>query len=171
DGFRTDTLLVPDAGLAVLACANLHDTGLTLGAVLSITDALLGHAEEESWYDRVRPPTRAGQEAGPGADEHTSVAPAPPPAHPPADYAGTYLHPGYGEVVVADGPGGLEVRVGESALTCRHRHYDTWDLRYEPLGLDLTVTFFTDPDGKVTEAVLPMDAETGPARFRRAVTR
>lgn len=166
DGFRTDTLLVPDAGLGILVSTNLHDTSLSLAAVLSMAAALLDQPVEPSWYDRLRPKASDDEAAGTaGPDGKASSAPGP--AHALTEYAATYEHPGYGAVVVGTGGGGLTVRVGECDLACTHRHYDTWDLRYEPLELDLTITFFTDADGTVAEAVLPLDAETGPVRFHR----
>ena len=166
DGFRTDTLLVPDAGLGVLVSTNLHDTPLSLAAVLSMAGALLEDAADPSWYERLRPQSPPGATSGAAAPD-AKASSAPGPSHPLPDYVATYEHPGYGEVVVGTAGGGLTVRVGECELACSHRHYDTWDLHYEPLELDLTVTFNTDAEGTVSEAVLPLDDQTGPVRFRR----
>ncbi|HET6793497.1 MAG TPA: serine hydrolase [Acidimicrobiales bacterium] len=185
DGFRTDLLLVPEERVGVLVSANLHATSMTLAAVLDIADALLGTADagddSSSWYDRLRPPEAEGPAAagdpagtttadaasasGPGSGPASATGRAP--SHDLAGYAGTYDHPGYGELTVSVVDGGLAFRVGESEVGARHRHFDTWDLRYEPLEVDLTASFYTGPDGVVSEVVVPMDPECEPVRFGR----
>jgi len=62
----------------------------------------------------------------------------------------------------------LQIRFGEFPLTTRHRHFDTWDVRYEPLEADATATFHADADGAVTEAVVELeDVDGGRVTFRR----
>jgi hypothetical protein len=59
------------------------------------------------------------------------------------------------------------VRVAGTELGGTHRQYETWDLRYPPLEIDLAVTFFTGADGTVSEAISTLDDATDPIRFRR----
>lgn len=170
DGFRTDTLLLPEQGIGVLASANLHGTTLTLAAVLDIAGRLLGEVPEESWYDRLRPEAQDGPEQ-PASDASSQAtgdsAAAPRPSHALAHYAATYEHPGYGELIVGTNGSELSFRLGEFDLEAAHRHYDTWELRYAALEVDFTATFVTDADGVVAEAVLPLDPTSSPARFAR----
>ncbi|HZU73030.1 MAG TPA: serine hydrolase [Acidimicrobiales bacterium] len=170
DGFRTDTLLLPEQGIGILASANLHATSLTLAAVFDLAERLLGEAGEQSWYDLLRPKTGDGGDGAQAAPDTRPGAPPArprPPTHDLADYAGRYVDPGYGEVVVSVAEGALALRVGEFDVEARHRHYDTWDLHYGPLEVDLTATFVTDPEGRIAEAVLPLDPACPPTRFRR----
>ena len=171
DGFLTNILLVPDAGLGIAVCANLHFSELPLATVLQIADELLESPESTDWYDRIHTdPPATPDAAAADAVEH------PGPARPLSDYAGRYTNAGYGDLVVSTagaGPGvpageaGLAVRAGEADLTASHRGYDTWDLRYEPLDVDLVVTFAGGPDGDVAEASVVLDDPEQPIRYRR----
>jgi CubicO group peptidase (beta-lactamase class C family) len=162
DGFFTYALLLPDQRIGVLASVNLHMCEIARAAVHDIADAMLGEPSVPSWYDRLHaeteastPPPRAPQSP---QDRHT---------HNLAAYAGTYRDAGYGDVVVGVVDGELRVRIGESDVTALHRLHDTWNLHYAPLELDLPVTFVTDADGLVAEAVVPLEPTCGVTRFRR----
>jgi hypothetical protein len=181
DGFRTDTLLLPEQGIGILASANLHGTSLTFAAVLDVAARLLGEVAEESWYERLRPAAKdepehsassAGPDRTPSGDAAAGTEPIPGPGHRLADYAATYENPGYGELTVtldASDGSALAFRLGEFDLEAKHRHYDTWELRYAALEIDFTVTFVTDAEGVVAEAVLPLDPTCAPTRFARRV--
>jgi CubicO group peptidase (beta-lactamase class C family) len=160
DGFLTNILLVPDAGLGIAACANLHFSELPLAAVLQIADELLEAPETTDWYDRIHTDPPATPDAADPGEHHG-------PARPLSDYAGRYTDAGYGDLVVTAEDAGLAVRAGEADLTVKHRGYDTWDLRYEPLDADLTVTFAGGPDGAVVEAAVVFDDPERPVRYRR----
>jgi CubicO group peptidase (beta-lactamase class C family) len=163
DGFRTDLLLLPDDAIGVLASANLHGTSLSLAAVLSIADALVGGGQVDDWYEKLRPAPSEPSGAG-------SSAAGPPagPMHELASYAGTYTDPGYGDLVVTASGDELAVQLGESFLPATHRRFETWDLLYPALDERTTVTFFTDADGIVSEAVLPLDPTAPPIRLKRS---
>ncbi len=60
------------------------------------------------------------------------------------------------------------MRLGDSDLVSRHRGDDTRTLCYRPLDEEFPLTFVTDPDGLVAEAVAVLDDGTEPIRFRRA---
>ena len=165
DGFTTQTLLLPDDRIGVVVCANQHLTNFPLAVLLEITDALLGvEAREQDWFDRIRP-------ASAGVPEQETPAPSPAPAAPAAhgllDYAGVYRHAGYGDVVVVAGDERLSVRIGEFDVEARHRHFETWDLRYDALDADFPATFQTNADGVVTALVIEFEPDTT-ARFERA---
>ena len=168
DGYSTQTIVLPEQGIGILASANLNSTDLPLATILRLADAMLDEAAETSWFDRVRGTASEDTEPvdkPPAPAEVKAPAPA---AHPLEDYAGTYTHPAYGDLVVTVTDGELSLRIAATDLPAKHRHYETWDLRYEPLDVPTTVTFGADPDGKVVEAVAPLDADTEPIRFRRA---
>jgi hypothetical protein len=168
DGYLTQTLVLPDDGIAVVACANSHLSGLPLASVLHVVDGLLGETVESTWFDRMAPDAHV--EADGGADGRaTDTVPAAegPRAHPLESYAGTYTDRGYGDLVVAVDGSELTVSLGLVALPAAHRRFDTWNLHYAPLELDLPATFVTDANGAVAEVVVPLDPATEPARFRR----
>jgi hypothetical protein len=160
DGFTTQTFLLPREGVGILASANQHLSNFPLAAVLSIADALLGERAEESWFDRLRPP-----DASPSAPEPRTVSTGP--SHALASYAGSFSNALYGELLVDAGPTGLTARLGEVAVDLTHRHYDTWDLRYEPLEMDAAVTFAADPAGDIAGADVAFELTGDTVRFDR----
>ncbi len=160
-GFHTETVLFPEDGIGVTVSANSHTSNLTLAAALQIADALLGAAEGQSWFDRLR-----GEDVAPKPTPHQNE-PVHEPSHALSEYAATYSHDGYGDLIVESRNDGLRVFLGSEELACRHRHYDTWDLRYEDLDFKVTLTFYTDPEGVVSEAILPLEAGSAPIRFGR----
>jgi CubicO group peptidase (beta-lactamase class C family) len=165
DGFSTQTLLLPAERIGIVVSANVFPTNLTLAAVLDVADSLLGiEPPEDSWYARLQP--SADDKAEPQRPAAVANAPA---AHPPADYVGRYLNAGYGAIEVGIAGDALAVRFGEYDVPATHRHYETWDLRYDPLDADLVVTFVGAADGTVAEALVEVEPGAAPVRFRRAV--
>ena len=165
DGFTTQTLLLPGKRIGVLACANQHLTNFPLAVVLELVDALLGVADrEQDWFDRLRPAasTDVPEQEGPAA----SATPAAPHAHLLADYAGLYRHAGYGDVIVGVDGDRLAVRIGDCDVAAKHRHFETWDLRYEALAADFPATFHASADGAVTAVVVDWEDDSA-VRFER----
>ena len=159
DGFLTNTLLLPEDGIGVTVCANLHLSDLPWAAVHQIADALLGTAGDPSWYERARAADATPDEPRPERRDA-------PPSQPVADCAGTYVDDGYGEVVVTVSGNAPTIRVGAAELAVEHRHYDTWDAYYEPLDERVPFTFVRDATGAVAEVTAPFDGAV-PVRFRR----
>jgi CubicO group peptidase (beta-lactamase class C family) len=156
DGFSTHVLLLPDDGIGVASSANLHGSQLPFAAVLDIADSLLAMPGERSWADRMHWTSAEATEAAQD-DSASGNAPAPRraetafPTHSLGEYAGTFSHPGYGELVVTVTDGAITARLGEFDLEVKHRHYDTWDARYDVLEADMALTFRTDAGGTVAD--------------------
>jgi CubicO group peptidase (beta-lactamase class C family) len=165
DGYATQTMVLPAYRLGVTVSANLNNSQLPMAAMLHLADVLLGETAESSWFERVR--GMSDEESEPVDKPSPEAKVAAPPAHPLDDYVGSYYEPAYGELVVTRHDGELAVRVAGTELGGTHRHYETWDLRYPPLEVDLAVTFFTGADGTVSEAISTLDDATDPIRFRR----
>lgn len=154
DGFTTQTLLLPEQNIGVVACANQHLTNFPFAVVLHVADALLGEdVGEQSWFERLRP------HAPLSPDVPAQPSPSADCAHPVADYAGRYRNAGYGDLVAEVADDVLAVQVGDSDVTASHRHYETWDLRYEPLAADFPVTFLTNANGDVDAVVVDFEPD------------
>ncbi|HEU5033258.1 MAG TPA: serine hydrolase [Mycobacteriales bacterium] len=172
DGFTTYTVLLPAQRIGLLASANVFPTDLPFATVLALADALICEVSEPSWFDRLHPDQAA---KGDGAAAPAPPAPrsaagpvaAPPPSHELAAYAGRFRHLGFGDLRVGVAEGELTARLGEFDVEARHRHYDTWDLHYDPLDVDLTMTFETGADGCVVGVSALLDDGSGPLRFGR----
>lgn len=157
DGFATQTLLLPHEGIGAVVCANVFPSNVPFGVVLDIADALLGVDEPPSWQAKLRAPEMSEQ-APPPPDR--AAEPTNPPARALPAYAGTYEHGGYGRLVVSVDRDVLHVRLGDYDVATSHRHFETWDLRYEPLDADGTVTFTPGADGEIKTADVAL-ATTG----------
>lgn len=163
DGFYTEFLLLPDEGIAIASCNNAGT--LVSGALVRhVADVVLG-VEPRDWSAHLR----AQVEKAAKGDEASRRVPDTAPSHRLDDYAGTFAHAGYGELLVAVHDGALAVRLGDLELEATHRHYDTWDLRVQTLGdVSFTATFQTDPEGSISAVLLPLESGLEPIRFSRA---
>lgn len=169
DGFFTYVALLPDEGIGVASSANTLNTQLPFGMALDIFDALLGESNEVSWCERLR---ATEEEAKAKAAEAKAAAPEPrpatpaPPTHALNVYVGTFEHSGYGELTVALVDGSLTFVVGETPMVATHRHYDTWDLHYDPLDADAPATFVTDADGRVSRVEVEFEEGAASITYR-----
>ena len=163
DGFFTYTLLLPDEGIGALACANRLDTSLPQAVVHDVVDDLLGERGEQRWVDRMYP--EAAQEAT--AETAKEAIVEAPPTHVLDAYAGRFTDAGYGDLEVSVVAGALAVQLGEFGQETKHRHYDTWDLHYVALDSNAVMTFNTDADGVIAEAVVTYDGAPAPIRYLR----
>ena len=156
DGFTTHTVVLSEEQIGATVSVNQHLSSLAMAAALHVVDALLGEAGETSWFDRLHvgevdtPPAQRGP---------TEPTTARPPVHPLSSYAALYSHPGYGELRVWVDDGALAVRIGELDVEVSHRQLDTWDAHYEPLDVNLPLTFDTDADGQVSHVVVEFAGE------------
>ncbi|MGE0812319.1 MAG: serine hydrolase [Vicinamibacterales bacterium] len=78
------------------------------------------------------------------------------PSLPLAKYAGTYRDPWYGDVVIRQGAGHLEMQFSKTAELLgdlEHWQHDTFIVRWRERGLnaDAFVTFALDPDGRIRD--------------------
>jgi CubicO group peptidase (beta-lactamase class C family) len=159
DGFKTEIALLPDDGIAVAASCNVLDTNFPYAVVFHTLDVLLGE-EPKPWSDNLL----AAERERPETPEPT-VVPGTEPAHPLAEYAGTYEHPGYGVIRVEIHDGKVAVSLGELDLPARYRHFETWTVSYPPLDERWPLTFLTDADGQVSALEIPLESSLPPIRF------
>jgi len=77
------------------------------------------------------------------------------PSLPLAAYAGTYLHPAWGEFVIEERGGrlfGVNGAGAHNAGPLEHWHYDTFRIAFEDdLGSTVTLQFVLGPDATVTQ--------------------
>ncbi|MDT9600993.1 serine hydrolase [Sphingosinicella rhizophila] len=99
------------------------------------------------------------------------------PSHSIAEYAGRYLHPGYGEIELLVQDEGLLLRRGALRLPMRHWHFNAWvvcdnDLfpRHLPNPFDAASRFLfeIDEDGAVCALRVSLEPATAPVRFTKA---
>ena len=155
-------ILAPDDQTGVAVLVNRGDSALAMLAAEHLLARLVG-----------LPPRHTLAAAA--ADAHGASTPSrrpkrvrnTRPAHRLVDYAGRYVHAGYGTLVVALQGKTLRVRLGAESAELQHWHYDTFvsetaaDTRLPAVPW----TFMTDAQGAVVSVVIPLERRVPPLRF------
>ena len=98
------------------------------------------------------------------------------PSHDLDEYAGTYVHAGYGAVCIDHRNGGLSLRRNELDLPLEHWHYDVWLAResdlfptHKPHPFDRAsrIVFGSNADGHIDSFCLQVEPAVPPVRFVR----
>ncbi len=123
-GFHSVTILIPSKKIGLTILANESSELMSL-LPLEILDHLLG-AEH---IDRLNPALsvrQTKQREQLGAEKEAVLPPSAPPARALADYAGTYVHRGYGAVSVRHEGGRLVAEYNGYSAPLVHRNYDVF---------------------------------------------
>lgn len=159
DGRTAIIGLIPDERIGVYILGNLDHAEFRHALMFTVFDLLTG-APRRDWsgeflrlYDGLRQRADSAQAAA-AARRVTGTTPR----WRPADVAGTYTHPVWGELVLEAAGDGVRMRYGpepEFAGVLGHWHHDTWrgelgDGRAGPV----TLTVHTGPDGAVASVTL-----------------
>lgn len=178
NGFTSRVVLLPqrNVGLAVLVNHGSHP--LPNAVTPDLLDRLLGLLPEGNAGKALARRAAAAAAAQRPTADAAAPRPAPPvpaaaarPSRDLADYAGTYQHPGYGEMTVASGAEGLTVRYNDMPATLQHRRYDVFEVRTERVehgefnGLKLN--FRSDDAGAISGFASTLQEGVQPMFFRR----
>jgi CubicO group peptidase (beta-lactamase class C family) len=152
DGFSALVSFLPDDGLGFVVLTNMNGTPYPELLVRSAIDRILG-LETRDWIgDAVKQRAQAEDAAKKAGEKKNSrKTPGTKPAHPLADYAGVYAHPGYGELTVHFKDGRLDFVYNDIATRLDHWHYETFSgvKIADPTFEDFKLTFRTDINGRV----------------------
>ncbi len=164
DGFSALVGFMPDEEIGVVVLTNKNASPLPRAVMLSAFDRLLG-VEPRDWLAEVSaaPPTQDEEDA----DEADRIADTTP-SRPLGDFAGTYRHPGYGDVTITASDNGLHVSYYRFDGPLEHVHYDTFAFTLQQVGgLVLRLTFFTNAHGEVDRLSFPLELMSAPIEFER----
>ncbi len=178
DGFKALASLMPDDGLGVAVLTNRTDTPLPEIVAFQVYDRLLG-LSPFPWGDRAkarRAETEKAEAAKKDAPRKDPGTPAPA-THALAEYAGTFVHPAFGQVVVSHRDGTLEATLGGETFPLIHTAYDMFRAgpsqeardRDEPAE-DLSLKFRMDDAGAIARLDIPLQANAKDIVFTRAAT-
>ncbi len=170
DGFSAMISVLPNDGLAFVALSNMNGTGLPELLIRTAADRILG-LEAKDWIGEAAKRIAKGEEATKKAEEKkgTRKVPGTKPAHPLADYAGEYTHPGYGDLKVELAPGRLVFTYNGMVNPLEHWHYETFNgiKSDDPTFTDFKLTFGTDLNGRVASVAGVFDAAVDDIVFRK----
>jgi hypothetical protein len=156
-GYVSRTTLIPELKLGIVVLTNAEETGAHAAVTNSILDHYFG-VPESDWATAFRDLAKI-EEAAAEAKVRQAVASRnkdSKPSLPLARYAGRYRDAWYGDVLIEQHDGKLNIRFTHSpSLTgeLEHWQYDTFVARWtaRTLGADAFVTFTLKPDGSIDE--------------------
>jgi len=173
DGFISQMAWLPNDSIGVVVLSNMSGEANPVPDVVvkRVFDDLLGLTPID-WNARAR---KNAQRAKTSADSARKAMMAKrvsgtSPSHPLADYAGTYTHPGYGDVEVLARDGGLTIKFDRFDMPMSHHHYDVFYLDPEKLkGVPVSglVQFLMNRDGKVDRVAIPFEPAIAPIILTR----
>ncbi|MDD8020547.1 MAG: serine hydrolase [Acidobacteriota bacterium] len=170
DGFSALVSFLPQDGYGFVVLTNRNGSALPDLLVETITDKLLG-LEPVDWIGEAVKNQGLAEELGKKAGEKAAArrAAGTRPSHPLADYAGTYFHPGYGQLKVNFKDGQLSFAYNEITTPLGHWHYDTFNglKRDDPTFEDTKLTFQTDPNGRVAAVTVPLEPTADDIVFKK----
>jgi CubicO group peptidase (beta-lactamase class C family) len=169
DGFYTLLALLPDDHLGVIVFTHRLDRAAAEVLARNVFDRMLG-MQPVDWDQRYREASAKAKAAG--AEEVKKIAaerkPGTHPAHPLADYAGTYLHPAYGTVTVSAEGDHLVFKLNRLSAPLEHYHYEVFIVPQADRVLgSQRVRFETGMSGAVDEVAVPLEDGVREIVFQR----
>ena len=155
DGFSALVAFLPDDGLGFVILTNMDGSAYPAMILRAATDRILG-LEPRDWIGDTAKRLDQAEGATKKAEEKktTRKVPGTKPAHPLADYAGVYVHPGYGQLTVDYADGRLSFTYNDIKTNLEHWHYETFNgvKIADPTFADGKLTFRTDVNGRIAAA-------------------
>lgn len=169
NGFTSRVTLLPQRELALIAFVNAGSSPFPNAVVMDLTDRILGLAPLD-WSGQALARRTAAETAPPEPAGHRDGGTTP--SRPLPAFAGTFADPGYGQLAVHQGAGGLTARFNDMEARLEHWHHDVFLTAGVPLHHGdfggLRLSFLPDPDGSIASVEVLMDDDAPPIRFRRA---
>lgn len=168
DGFRTVASFMPERNWGLVVLTNKHDHPAQHVIEYQIYDRLLG-MDPVSWNRRLK--RQWADAKNKAAKERRKKAAAirkgTRPTRPLHEYAGRYVHAGYGPLEIAREGGGLAITIGKFTAPMVHRSYDSWQFHEEIWNNDYTATFQDDSSGRIVRVAVPLEPNVSPIIFER----
>ncbi len=170
NGFSAQLTLLPAQNAALVALSNATSSFAVNALGHIFADETLGVAKIPDWSGRFQEifnNLMTGMMAGLQARAEAKV-PDTTPSLDLAAYAGTYVHPGFGEMQFALTEQGLAGTWNGKPAMLIHYNYDEFDLMLPMLGQSVPV-YFKVEDGAVRAIAVTMEMAPGiePARFEK----
>ncbi|OPG94056.1 hypothetical protein B2I21_32815 [Chryseobacterium mucoviscidosis] len=174
DGFASQVAFLPEEQIGVVVLCNTNGSILPYTISFNVIDRLLevepvdwsgrlaklvaGESNEsEAATDTIETPTTSETSVEEKPDE-TQVHPHDRPIH---AYAGSYTHPGYGEIVIQQSNDGLQATLNAIDMPMEYTGNDTFSVELTLFGLKVTFTFKMDEHDSVSSLSIPLLLEPG----------
>ena len=161
-GYASNVAIAPALQAAVVVLTNRHDTELPDALVPLVLDMIVG-MESRDWGATYLEFEQAGIHGAREAAIHAAdEAAGRPPSRPVEDFAGTYSHPAYGDLVISVAPESPHLLDAEfHALGDRvgvvHRDRDAFSLELREFEVQAPVIFTTDDADEINGLTVPLE--------------
>lgn len=171
DGFSAMVAMIPSENAGVVVLTNANGSPAATVIANAALDRLAGltpidwSARFAARRDAARAAAKKAKTAAGGSRKAGTK-----PAHPLAEYAGVYEHPGYGEIAVTEKAGALSARLHAIEFDLAHWHFETFDAMPKDPAVGetpLKTRFETGVRGDVVSLHVPLDALVSPIVFQK----
>ena len=168
-----EMMLLPRRNLGIVACTNFGAPSLARHIALRVHEELTGLPAAQNVAEKMSQYERKIQETQRRNAQLAPIRPAPH-SHGINEYCGTYVHPGYGALVVRRRQNGLMLLKADLELQLEHWHYDAWivtDDEHFPIHKSHSfdrgnpMVFDTAADGSIEALRLALEPAVAPLRF------
>ena len=170
-GAGTNVLLVPGEQLGIVTLTNGAPVGLPEAINNGFLDQVENGKQTRDWVALFKE-AFAGIEGNPDPTDYRKPPATVAPAQPAAAYAGTFHSDFWGDLVVREGSGGLEMAIGPGGLVFPLSHYTGDTYFFTTRGESATGTtglVFTGPPGRAGSlTVNAWNVPAGPGVFTRS---
>ena len=167
DGFKTIVSFIPEKRIGVCVLSNRFPSNGPEVIAYRVLEELLG-LDALPWGDRYLKLQEAAASGSEDTRAHVRArSKGTPPTHPLEDFAGSYVHAGYGRISFAVDGDELVADLHDLHVTMKHRHYNVWDAHERSLDISVALSFGTDVDGEITSVEADLEPTVPPIVFRK----
>ena len=159
--------MLPDDDIGLVILVNADSSMFCEALAMEIYDRYLGVSEKTDWfgfYDgefkKLLTDMKAKMNELPESKKEGK-----PHAHELAEYAGTYTHPGYGDITIDCGNNSLSITYHSQNHELSHLHYDIF--LFEIWKAPFPVSFATGAKGDVESLSVPFEGTQPPIAFEK----
>lgn len=167
-GYSSNVAVIPTLDAAVIVLTNRHGTALRDALIPLVVDVLAG-LEPLPWGERYHELETTMREGARSASAERLSAGGRPAVREVGELTGTYTHPAYGELVVTEEGGSLEVDfhgLGDR-IRIHHRDRDAYDLELVEFETRLPLRFTPDSDDEIDGLAVAFEPMVDPIRFTK----
>jgi len=161
DGFHSLLTMLPEDKIGVVILSNLSDSAALEPITYSAFDRLLG-LSQDPWIDRFKAVAAKAKQAEEEAKkkEVSAAKSGTQSSHPIADFAGEYVHPGYGKVKIVSQGNDLTITLNEMGPYPFTRvHYDIFAVpeKSDSPAAGTKGQFYMNKDGDIDRLAMPLE--------------
>lgn len=170
-GWGTLMTIVPERRAGVVVLTNRAPSAVTSMLTYAVLDHVSGR-EPVDWFARFQPKRREfiAQQQSERATREDKRHKDTQPSHTLDAYVGSYAHPAYGRIEIAQQADGLAWGWRTFSGPLAHRHYDVFTTPYRPVEFhpdELALTFLYDREGRIDRIAAPFEPAVADIVFQR----